>query len=170
MVIPYHEFVNVIEVTCGGLKGSKPWMIPAPNVNILNLEWLRNDFLSAWVSYKYEYAKQQNKPLENNPVRGICDEIAGRCKSLLMEASRKEMNDGNACGAVAEVNIIIPAGYALNQVPGFGGHRTLIVGVTEDNISWRPIMFEQQLTYASYKDTTLDAAVGAGVTFFDLWV
>ena len=170
MIIPYHEFLNVIEATCGGLRGSKPTILPAAYVNIYGVEWLRNDFLSAWVSYKHAYNSQTNQPLVNSAVRGICDEVAGRCKSLLVEASRKEMNNEGAVGAVAEVNLVIPAGYVLNRVPGPGAHRPLILGVTEDNVKWYPLCFEQQLTYASYQDTTLDAAVAAGVVLYDLWM
>lgn len=170
MKINYHEFVGRIETVCGGLRGAKPVLIPSAEVNILNLDWLRNEFFPVWIKYKFAYAAQQNKPLENNVKRGICDEIAGRCKTLLIEASRKEMGDDPTAGAVAEINLMIPAGYSLNHVPGYGGHRTLLLGVTTDNKDWFPLFFEQQLTYENYQDTSLDDAVSNNVVLYDFWL
>lgn len=170
MIIPYREFIERIESSCDGLAGSQPFMVPAGKVNIFSLDWVRDEFFPMWAKYKFAYATQQNKPLENNTRRGTCDEIAGRCKSLLIEASRKEMDDADAAGAAAEINILIPANYSLNHIQGPGGHRTLLLGVTEDNETWYPIFFEQQLTHENYKDTTLNDAVDHGVGLFDIWL
>jgi hypothetical protein len=167
--IPYIEFTSTIQAVAGRLV-TMPTMQPAPMVHVFDLDWLRNDFVPVWTRIKWEYKTQQNEPLENNVRRRTCDEIAKRCLSYLIESARKTNGDADIGAGGLEANVMLPAGYELNRVSGPGGHRTLLLAVTEDHKAWFPLCFEQQLTTQNYVDTPFETAVGAGVDLWDVFL
>jgi len=85
-------------------------------------------------------------------------------------SSRQTYGDENVGPGMLEASILIPAGYSLNHVPGFGAHRTAIVAVTSDGTNWHPFFVEPQLGYALYKTTPLTDAAAAGIALVECWV
>lgn len=166
--------ISMAEFEQGVIEASQhnptlPSMKAALEVHVFNIFWLRNVFWPVWDSIKWEYKSQQNQPLENNAVRGTCDEIAKRCVSYLIEASRKLHGDSAVGAGVFEANVLLLE-KGLNGVMGPGGHRTVIVAVTENDETWYPLFVEQQLTRANYVDKTVKDACVDCVLLMDLFV
>ena len=169
MKIPFPEFLKGVT---DSFPGARTQLLPtAPYVHVFDAEFLQEDFWPTWLQIVREVnAKVVNRPLENNAVRGICDEITARFKSECAMSSRQTYGDENVGPGMLEASILIPQGYELNHVPGFGAHRTAIVAVTSDGTNWHPVFVEPQLGYAQYKTTPLPDAAVAGVALVECWV
>jgi len=169
MKIPFPEFLKGVT---DSFPGARTQLLPtAPYVHVFDAEFLQEDFWPTWCEIVREVnAKVVNRPLENNAVRGICDEITARFKSECAMSSRQTYGDENVGPGMLEASILIPQGYELNHVPGFGAHRTAIVAVTSDGVNWHPVFVEPQLSYAQFKTTPLPDAAAAGVALVECWV
>ena len=169
MKIPWPEFLRGVSEI---YPEARTQLLPtAPYVHVFDAEFLQEDFWPTWLQIVREVnAKVANRPLENNAVRGICDEITARFKSECAMSSRQTYGDDNVGPGMLEASILIPVGYSLNHVPGFGAHRTAIVALTSDGTNWHPVFVEPQLGYAQFKTTPLTDAALAGVVVVECWV
>ena len=169
MKIPFPEFLKGVT---DSFPGARTQLLPtAPYVHCFNADFLQEYFWPTWCEIVREVnAKVVNRPLENNAVRGICDEITARFKSECAMSSRQTYGDENVGPGMLEASLFIPQGYELNHVPGFGAHRTAIVAVTSDGTNWHPVFVEPQVGYAQFKTTPLPDAAAAGVALVECWV
>lgn len=169
MKIPFHEFIKGITAV---FPETQTQILPiSAYVHVFDETQIQEEIWPVWCEIKAEVnRKVRNRPLENNATRGICDEITGRFKSELTMSSRQTHGDEDVGPGMVEASLLIPDKYSLNHVPGFGGHRTAIVAVTRDGLSWRPVFVEPQLRYANYKTTALPDALAAGVMLVECWV
>jgi hypothetical protein len=169
MKIPFSEFSNVISAY---LPDCRMQDIPtAPYVHVFDERFLQEEFWPAWSGIVKEInRKLPSRPLQNSAARGLCDEVTKRLLAEACLSSRQTYGDEDVGPGMREVSVLIPDGYSLNMVPGYGWHRTVIVAVTKNGTDWRPLFIEPQLEYANYQTTTLDDAASAGVTARECWV
>lgn len=170
MTIPFPEFTSVIQAYFP--KCHIQEIMPAANVHVFDPEFLQEEFWPVWCETKRAVNNTYaNKPLENNAKRGICDEINKDFIVQLTKSTRQKYGDEDVAPGVLESSVMIPDGYALNLVPGYGAHRTAIIALkTDDSAGWQPFFVEAQLNYAQYEITPLADAVVAGVDVRECWL
>ncbi|NBR87736.1 MAG: hypothetical protein EBS84_20165 [Proteobacteria bacterium] len=146
-------------------------MMTAPYVHVFDRMWLQETFWPYWDKVKRAINKQlKNKPLENTVKRGICDEITKRFVSELIIASRQLHGDEDVGVAALESSVMILQDRSLNYVPGLGGHRTCVLGLTDNGETFEVEFVEPQLTYAMFQTTKIRDAIVDSVEFVERWV
>jgi len=169
LTIPYAEFQLRVSMAAPDCIQQK--MPTAAYVHVFNRAWFREQFWPYWDNVKKALnAQLLNKPETNNAKRGTCDEITKMFVAHLILATRQLHGDEDVGVAALESSILIPDGFSLNMVHGFGGHRTIVVGLTDDGENYEVEFAEPQLTYAQYKTTPVENAVAAGVVYAERWV
>ena len=170
VTIPFPEFSAVIQAhfpTCHIQE-----VMACADVHVFDPKVLQEEVWPVWCQIVKAINDQvPNAPLRNNSVRGICDEIVSRFVAELSLSTRQRYGDEDVGPGVRAVTVLIPAGYSLNMVPGYGAHRTTIMALkTDDTAGWQPYFVEPQLTYAQYQITPLADAVLAGVDARESWI
>ena len=169
MRIPFPEFLKGVHDVFPDARTQV--IAPASYVHVFDADFLKEEFWPVWQSIVFAVnSKVANQPLQNNARRGICDEITARFKAECAMSTRQLYGDEDVGPGVLEATVMIPAGYELNRVPGFGAHRTAILAVTQDGANWQPIFVEPQLSYAHFKTTALPVALDSRVHLVECWV
>jgi len=135
---------------------------PAPFVHIYDETALREEFWPVWGEIRKEIDRKiPVRPMTNNARRRICEAINKRLVAELLLAVIQTYDDEDVSLGAVEASVQIPPGQPLNLVSD-GWHRTLIIGVTKDQVNWRPVFVESQLFYADYQTTDMGDAVARG--------
>lgn len=170
MLISVYELTARLQEECAptsSLEGVRlPEMFASMQVFVFDDQWIEDEFNPFWGEYLFTYRSERNQPLENNEKRGICDEITERCGSHFSEATRKLMGDVDCRSGAPFIRIRIPDGYALNRVPGPGGHEAILLVTTKDGKTFTLWIYEPQ----DRLRTLLSDAVAAGVSVRDIWL
>lgn len=167
--IPFHEFTKAVT---GAFPNARVQIMPiAPYVHVFDSEFVAHEFWPVWREIVIQInEKVKNRPLENNAERGICDEINTRFVAECALSTRQTYGDEDVGPGVLAASLIIPHGYNLNAVPGFGGHRTAIMAMTSDGKTWAPHFIEPQLKHGHFQTTRLPDACLAGVGLVECFV
>lgn len=172
MKIPFLEFQVGVAAALGGQDQECKFqdIAPAPYVHVFDEAWLRDEFWPVWGEIRREIdGKIPVRPMTNNARRRICEAINKRLVAELMLSVQQAYDDEDVSLGALEASVQIPPGYRLNLVAD-GWHRTLIVAVTKDQKTWRPVFVESQLYFKDYETTDVDIAVAAGVRAVECWM
>lgn len=169
LTVPFYEFQLRVSMAAPDCKSQS--LPTAAYVHVFNRSWFREQFWPYWDNVKKALdAQLLNKPETNNAKRGTCDEITKMFVAHLILATRQLHGDEDVGVAALESTIILPSDFSLNFVPGPGGHRTIVVALTDDGETYEVEFAEPQLTYAQYKTTPVEDAIASGVSYIERWV
>lgn len=170
LLIPYQELFARVQQSLPGV--TLPDMGIGPMLHVIREDYLQEEFLPSWDEFRKDYGLLLPKvtPFENKATRGICWFINLHFKAQLALAVREAHADDSTGLAQLDANIYLPQDTELNLVAGPSGHRTSILALTRDGVTWRPAFVESQLTYAQHQTTDLDAGLRAGVLVRGLWL
>lgn len=168
MKIPWLEFQVGLATQAPDLRLQE--IAPAPYVHVYDEDALREEFWPVWGEIRKEIDRKiPVRPMTNNSRRRICEAINKRLVSELLLAVIQAYNDDDVSLGGAETSVQIPPGYMLNRVAD-GWHRTLILALTRNQKTWRPVFVESQLYYADYQTTDVGDAVAAGTRLVECWM
>lgn len=170
MLVNTYEYLNLLQEVCAGSgDGQLVWtppMFASMQVFVFEDAWVEEVFNPFWWAYVTKYREERNQPLENNGRRGICDEITEHCVTHFNVAVRKLMGDADCRAGAIPTRVFLPAGCALNNVPGPGGHELIVLATTKNQKDTTLYAYESQ----NRRRTPLADAVAGGLVVRAQWV
>lgn len=148
---------------------------PSLEVHVTNRKYLLEEFWPKWEGIKSIINfRVDGAPLQNDEVKGNCEEITKRFICELFVALRRTYNSRDISLSACEVSITIPPKTSVNgcMAPSDCSvcHRTVLMWLAEEDGTVNLYLVEPQNSYAQKRYTKVSDAVLAGVTFHECWL